>query len=167
MKSILCFLIGLVFTTKTFATPACPVCTVAIVATMGIARKLGVSDSIVGLWAGALLSLVGYWTILFFNKQKWHFFARDKIIMALSIAMIGFIFVKDVKYSPRIILYFLYLDPIVFSTIIGAIIFILSQKWYQYMKKNNNNKAHFPFEKVVMPLIMLLLASYFLYFINF
>ena len=44
------------------------------------------------------------------------------------------------------------------------------QKYSKLQEKynnNNNNKAHFPFEKVVMPLTMLLLASYFLYFINF
>ena len=44
---------------KALANPACAVCTVAIGASLSVARKMGVEDSIVGLWAGALLIFVG------------------------------------------------------------------------------------------------------------
>lgn len=69
MKVILFLISFLLIPVKSFANPACAVCTVAIGASLSIARKLGVSDSIVGLWAGALLTLLGYWTILFFDKK--------------------------------------------------------------------------------------------------
>ena len=36
-------------------------------------KQLGVDDNIVGLWAGAMLALLGYWLILWFNKKKWFF----------------------------------------------------------------------------------------------
>ena len=58
------------------ANPACAVCTIAIGASLEIARNLGVEDAIVGLWAGALLTLLGYWTIVFFDKKNWHFAGR-------------------------------------------------------------------------------------------
>ena len=41
------------------ANPACAVCTVAIGASLEIARSLGVDDSVVGVWAGAFLVLLG------------------------------------------------------------------------------------------------------------
>lgn len=51
------------------ANPACMVCTVAIGASLEIARALGISDEIVGLWAGAMFALLGYWLILWFDKK--------------------------------------------------------------------------------------------------
>ena len=167
MKNILFLLSLLLIPVKSFANPACIVCTVAIGASLSIARKLGISDSIVGLWAGALLTLLGYWTILFFDKKNWNFKFRNTLLMILSISMIFAIYINEVKYTTKIILYFLYLDPILFSTFIGSLIFVYSQKLYQYMKAKNNNHAHFPFEKVVLPFLFLSIVSLFFYFINF
>lgn len=167
MKIILFLISFLLIPVKSFANPACVVCTVAIGASLSIARKLGVSDSIVGLWAGALLTLLGYWTILFFDKKNWNFKFRNVLLMILSISMIFAIYINEVKYTPKVILYFLYLDPILFSTFVGYLTFVYSQKLYQYMKVKNNNHAHFPFEKVVLPFLFLLFISLFFYSINF
>ena len=54
----------LAFSTKALANPACAVCTVAVGASLEIARHYGVDDAVVGVWAGALLALLGYWLIL-------------------------------------------------------------------------------------------------------
>lgn len=161
------FLFVLLSPLKVFANPACAVCTVAIGASLSIARKLGVPDSVVGLWAGALLTILGYWTILFFDKKNWHFKGRDFLIILLSLSMIGFIYINEVQYLPEVILYVLYLDPILFSSIVGSLIFIYSQKIYQIMKARNGGHAHFPFEKVVLPVAVLLIFSFIFNFINF
>ena len=96
---------------------------------MEIARKLGVADAVVGLWAGALLTLLGYWTILFFDKKNWRFPGRDFVLMAVSVGMIGFVYISEVVYTPVIIWNVFYLDPILFSTILGMLLFIYSQKF--------------------------------------
>ena len=70
------------------ANPACAVCTVAIGASLEIARRIGVPDSVVGLWAGALLTLLGYWTIKFFDKKGWNFWGRNALLIILSVAFI-------------------------------------------------------------------------------
>ena len=152
---------------SSFANPACAVCTIAIGASLTLARKLGVQDSIVGLWAGALLAIIGYWTILFCDKKNWNFRGRNPLIMFISIAMIGFIYIKEVVYTPQVILYVIYMDPILFSSLLGAFIFIASQKLYQYMKKKNNGHAHFPFEKVVLPVAFLSILSIYFNYIKF
>ena len=59
----------------------------------------------------------------------------------------------------------LYLDPFLFSVLVGAALLIFSSDFYQWMKAKNNGHAHFPFEKVFVPVFALLLASlYFNYF---
>ncbi len=141
------------------ANPACAVCTVAIGASLEIARKLGVDDNIVGLWAGALLALLGYWLILWFDKKKWRFRGRDALLMIVSVGSIGFMYVRDLMYVPQPVLFVLYLDPFLFWTLAGALLFIYTEKLYFWMKARNGGHAHFPFEKVVMPVAVLALVS--------
>lgn len=157
-------LFGLMFVKSAMANPACAVCTIAVGASLEIARKLGVDDSVVGVWAGAFLVLLGYWTIKWFDKKNWHFKGRDLIILVVSVAMIGFMYLSKLTYHAEVIGIF-YLDPFLFSTISGAITLVLSSDFYQWMKRKNGGHAHFPFEKVFVPVAALfLLSAYFYYF---
>ncbi len=156
-------LISLMFIKSAMANPACAVCTIAVGASLEIARKLGVDDSVVGVWAGAFLVLLGYWTIKWFDKKNWHFKGRDFIILVSSVAMIGFMYISELTYHAEVI-GILYLDPFLFSTISGAVVLILSSDFYQWMKKKNGGHAHFPFEKVFVPVISLFLLSLYFYY---
>ena len=69
MSLILAFLAAVIYSGKALANPACAVCTVAVGASLEIARKLGVDDSVVGVWAGAFLTLLGFWLIKWFDKK--------------------------------------------------------------------------------------------------
>ena len=153
----------LTFITPAYANPACAVCTVAVAASLEIARALGVDDSVVGIWAGAFLALLGYWMILWFDKKKWNFPGRNFWLMLISIGTIGFMYMGKMEYSPDVILIF-YIDPFLFSVILGAITFIYSSIFYQWMKAKNNGKAHFPFEKVVVPVLALAIWSVVFYY---
>ena len=148
----------MLFATAAHANPACAVCTVAVAASLEIAHYLGVDDSVVGVWAGAFLALLGYWMIVWFERKKWRFAGRDFLLITLSVAMIGFMYVSKLEYNPQPILVF-FLDPFLFSVILGALTLILSNHFYQWMKKKNGGHAHFPFEKVVLPVVILFLLS--------
>lgn len=164
MSLILAVLMLVAFSAKAMANPACAVCTIAVGASLEIARRFGVDDSVIGIWAGAFLTLVGFWTIKWFDKKGWNFKGRDFTIIAVSVAMIGFMYVSELPYDPKPIL-FLYIDPFLFSTIIGALVLIWSSDFYQWMKAKNGGHAHFPFEKVVVPVAALALVSlYFNYY---
>ena len=83
MTIILSMAILLGFTAKAMANPACAVCTVAVGASLEIARHYGVDDSVVGVWAGALLALLGYWLILWFDKKNWNFWGRALLVLCM------------------------------------------------------------------------------------
>ncbi len=142
-----------------FANPACPVCTIAIGAALPITRRLGVPDSVAGLWAGAFLAIMGYWIIKFMERRGWRFPGRNALVLTLSVATIGLAYLGTVKYSPCTYLGFLNIDPLLVGTITGALLFILTEKLYDWMKAKNGGHAHFPFEKVVLPIVALVLAS--------
>ena len=65
----------------------------------------------------------------------------------------------DIDYTPAWFLGFLYMDPILFGAIVGMIVFILVEKMYEWMKHKNGGHAHFPFERVVLPVVALGVVS--------
>ena len=159
-------LLTLIYTLPAFANPACAVCTVGVVVGLEFARNLGVDDGVIAIWAGALLALIGYWTILWFDKKGWNFKFRNSILMLLSLSLIGGVYIKDLVYTPRPIGIF-YLDSFLFCAIAGFLILIYSSVFYQWMKAKNGGHAHFPFEKVVLPIALLTIASYAVNYYNF
>ena len=152
MVIALSLLFVLALTASAWANPACAVCTVAVGASLEIARQLGVDDSVVGVWAGAMLAIIGFWTIRWFEKKGWNFKGRDWTLIIVSVAMIGFMYISEIKYTPQVIGIF-YLDPFLFSTVLGALVMVWSSDFYQWMKARNGGHAHFPFEKVVLPIV--------------
>ena len=159
MSVILSIAVLLAISSKALANPACAVCTVAIGASLSIARNLGVDDCVVGVWAGAMLAIIGYWAIRWFEKRNWQFPYRDSLLMVMSIASVGFMYMGDLHYDPTVYLGFLYIDSFLFTTILGAVTFILAMNFYEWMKKKNGGHAHFPFEKVVVPVLAVLIVS--------
>ena len=149
---------------KALANPACAVCTVAVGASLGIARKMGVDDSVVGVWSGAFLVLLGYWTLKWMDKKGFYFKGRDFWVLSSSVLMILFVYMlPELSYTPKAILVF-WIDPFLFATITGALVFHYSSLFYQWMKRKNGGHAHFPFEKVVVPVVSLcLVAKYYSY----
>lgn len=143
-----------------WANPACPICTVAIGAALPITRRIGVPDVVAGIWVGAFLTILGYWIIKFFDKKGWRFPGRNALILALSVASIGFAYIGQVVYSPCNYFGFLSVDPLLFGTVLGSLLFIITEKVYDFMKIKNGGRAHFPFEKVVLPVVVLGLASW-------
>lgn len=159
MKKIL-MAIGALMPCAAFANPACPVCTIAIGAALPITRRLGVPDAVVGLWAGAFLAIMGYWIIKFMSRRGWDFPGRNAIVLALSVATIGFAYIGTVKYNPCNYFGFINIDPLLFGAVMGAILFVVTEKVYDWMKEKNGGHAHFPFEKVVLPVIVLAVTSW-------
>ncbi|MDY6408109.1 MAG: hypothetical protein SPL08_05375 [Pseudomonadota bacterium] len=159
MITILTFLSALWISGKAFANPACAVCTVAIGASLSIARKMGVKDEVVGVWTGAMLAILGYWVIRWFDKKEWHFAHRDELLMIASLSSVGFIYIGELVYNPILYLGFLYVDSFLFATLIGAVGFIGGMNFYEWMKTHNGGHAHFPFEKVVVPVLTVFILS--------
>lgn len=161
---VLIAILSILYTIPASANPACAVCTVAVGASLEIARSYGVDDAIVGVWAGAMLVILGYWMLSWMDKKGWRFYGRDFIVLVSSVAMIGFMYISELVYTPQIIGIF-YMDGFLFSVLVGALVMYYSSEFYQWMKAHNGGHAHFPFEKVVVPILALCLASgYFYYF---
>lgn len=162
MFKLLSFLSALLIPFKSFANPACPVCMVTVGASLYLAEKSGLDKCVIGVWSGALLSIFGYFAMRYFNHKNWHFTGRDFLLMTLSISSISFIYMTQLTYTPAII-GFLYIDSFLLSNLCGAFIFIFGIHFYEWLKEKNSGHAHFPFEKVVVPVLCVALISLLFY----
>lgn len=167
MLKIGAFLSTLFMSMKVMANPACPVCMVTVGASLYLAEKTGLDKCVIGVWSGALLAIFGYFLIRWFTKKGWTFAGYKNVVMGLSIASIGLMYIPGIPggmvYDPMII-GFLYIDSFLLSNIIGAFVFIFGVNFYTWMKERNGGHAHFPFEKVVVPVVMVGLISALFYY---
>ena len=145
---------SLILSSKVWANPACTtLCPLIVGGGLAIAQKMGVKDEVVGVLSGALLAIFGYWMIRFCEKRNWNFPARNFILMTLSIASIGFVYINTLPYNPGLHWNLLYIDSFLLAVLCGATAHILGVHLYAYLKEKNGGHAHFPFEKVLIPIL--------------
>lgn len=163
-KFLLFFIIFNWLLAKT-ALAVCPVCTVAVFAGVGLSRWLGIDDTITGLWIGGLTVSLIIWTINWLNKKNLKFFGR-KIIVAASyyLLVIWPLYHYDIIGHPLNKMWGY--DKLMVGIILGSIVFLGAAMLNNYLKKNNNDRVYFPFQKVVLPVGSLLIFSTIFYFIT-
>lgn len=148
----------------------CDLCTIGVVAGLAVSRYLGIDDAVTGVWIGALLVAIINMSIALCEKKQWNFPFRSTIISA---SFVGFTAVSF-YYAGVIGMYrntffkstSIFLDKVLVSSIIGGIVLVLSSLGYQALKARNGGHAHFPFEKVVLPIVSLISTSLVFYFIT-
>jgi hypothetical protein len=152
------------------AQAVCPVCTLAVGAGIGIAEEFGVDDTIIGLWVGGLTVSLIFWTIDWLLKKNlksdWMKYATVIAYLVLVILPLFFLKVKGYPIIGKELNKLWGIDKMLLGIFIGGLLFFAGAKYYEYLKKKNNNQAYFPFQKVAMPILPLLITSIFFYFLN-
>ena len=143
----------------------CPICTIAVGMGVGLSHWLGIDDTITGLWIGGLTISLILWTIDWFNKKSIHFPGRNFITVVLYYFMVLFPLRQGhILGHPLNVLWGV--DKLILGVLFGSVLFILSSVSYFYLKKHNHNRAYFPFQKVVMPVLPLVIFSVIFYIIT-
>jgi hypothetical protein len=148
----------------------CPVCTVAVIGGIELSRYLGVDDSITGLWVGGLTVSLIFWTIDWMNKNNYHFPFRKilTVIVYYALIVLPLYFLKIIHFNVPLSVSFCRcgIDKMSVGIASGSIVFLLGALLYGYLKKKNNGHAHFPFEKVVLPIAPLIILSFVFYYLT-
>ena len=149
------------------ALAVCPVCTVAVSAGIGLSRWLGIDDAISGLWIGGLTVSIIFWNLDWFNKKNINFRGRDIItIIAYYLLIVAPLYFTGLIGNPLNTLCACeLLDKLLLGIIVGSFGFWSVSGWYIYLKEKNQGRAHFPFQKIIMPIGLLILLSIIFYFI--
>ena len=169
MKNKITFLI-FIFALEAAAGKAeavCPVCTVAVGAGVGLSRWLGISDLITGLWLGAFLLSLALWAVDWLGKRKIRSpFAKFAVILAGYAMAIVPLYYAEITAHPIDFLRSATQDKLILGIIEGSAVFFFAAKLYEFLKERNNGRAHFPFEKIALPVIFLLFFSLAFHFIT-
>ena len=143
----------------------CQICTVAIIGGLGLSRWLHVDDTVSGVWIGAFLVTIIYYTISYLRTKKINFWGRD-FLVSLSYYVLAFIPLYTGKIIGHPLNRIWGIDKFIVGATAGSIIFILAIMLYGWLKKKNGDHAHFPMEKVVIPIVSLLIVSGIFYFLT-
>ena len=138
----------------------CAVCVVAITSGLGISRWLGIDDAITGVWLGALvLALASTLSRLASKKKpdlKWLpaaiFVGVYAVFVSISLYFNWFALSGEKLWGMSRLLVGVLLGT-------GALLLgLLMDKWLRRLK-NDCNRPYFPFQKVVVPVLVIILAS--------
>lgn len=152
-----------------FASPTyaiCPLCTAAVGAGVGFSRYLGIDDTIIGVWVGGLLVSSCMWLFEWLKskrrirkkKQKW--FAIGVFLLMYAFVLIP-LRLKGIIGHPLNTLWGV--DKMLFGIFLGSFAFFFAGRLHFYLKKQNKGKSYIPYQKVVMPVGAMWLATIFLY----
>jgi hypothetical protein len=138
--------------------PVCPICTIAIAGGVGLCRYLGIDDLISGAWIGALLFSLFLWTIEWLNKKKVKFLFRKPLVFIFWYGLTIFPLMKiGIIGHPQN--KFLGIDKLIFGIFSGTVVFLFSILFENYLRKKNQGKAYFKFQKVLIPILFLIILS--------
>ena len=150
---------GIVLTLKPLiARAVCPVCTIAVASGVGLSRYLGIDDIITGLWIGGLMISMTIWTIDWLQKKHIRFPGRNFIVILIYLALIilPLYFSGFFSHAASCVCG---INKLLLGIINGALGFWAGAEWYQVLKIHHGNRAYFPFQKVVMPILPLIILS--------
>jgi hypothetical protein len=133
----------------------CPVCIVTVGGGMFLAQRLGIDDLLVSIWISALNTAISFYLA---PKLKIKFLNKPIILsILLYLTTIAYFqFTNQLGVSTNKILG---MDKIFLGQTIGLLAMFAGNYLYSYSKTKNDNKALFPYSKVVFPVGMVLLIT--------
>jgi len=162
-KSVIFIILGLFLVSSVFA--VCPFCTFAVGAGIGLTQFFGIDDTITGLWVGGFIVSLVIATYKYMEKKNLQFYGYKPIIIISY-----YLIILAPLYLTNLIGHDLNkwhgIDKIILGVSLGSLSFFLGAISYEYLKKKNNNKAYFPFQKVVMPIAPLIILSVVFYILT-
>jgi len=164
MKEILIlFLIILFLPFSTWA--ACPVCSVAVAGGVGFSRWLGIDDTISGIWLGGLIISLVIWLLSWLDKRNIKFKFRSLLIL-LFFYLITFFPLYQMGLVGHSCNQLWGVDKLTLGVIFGSLTFSFGLLTDRFLRRKNNGKIYFYFQKVIIPVSFLILSSVIFYFIT-
>jgi hypothetical protein len=147
------------------AQAVCPICTVAVGAGLGISRWLGIDDSVTGLWIGGLILSSGLWLADWIGKRNWKVPQKELLSVSLFFVMvIPPLYWGKLIGLPGNLLWGI--DKVLLGIAIGSLLFISGVWLDKWLRSANENKVYVYYQKVIIPVFLLSIASFIFYLIT-
>jgi len=143
----------------------CPLCTVAAAGGIEVTRLLGVDDLISSIWIGGLIVSAALWFSDFLAKKK---FLKPIWREVLSLSLFYLLTIPFLYWGKMIGVpnnVFLGVDKIIFGIAVGSITFSIGVFLDNFLRKINRGKVFIYYQKVILPILFLTIASLIFYII--
>ncbi|OGK62127.1 hypothetical protein A2334_04705 [Candidatus Roizmanbacteria bacterium RIFOXYB2_FULL_38_10] len=133
----------------------CPVCVVTVGGGLLIAKKLGIDDLLVSIWLSGLNTALAFW----FASSMKHKLLKSGLGWAIGffILTIGYlVYSKQLGHQGNT---FLGIDKIVVGMTVGFIISLFAIFVDKLIRKKNNGKVLFYYQKVIIPIITFIITT--------
>lgn len=133
----------------------CPACTIAVCGGVEFSRWLGVDDAITGVWVGGLIVSLIMWAIAWLGRSGLLTvtLVSSALYTAILVPLYWFGMIgREAQTLCGV-------DRLLFGIIIGSLAFTLGAGLHATFK-SRFNRSFFPFQKVVIPLVMLIGVSF-------
>ena len=151
------------FSYSSVAHAFCPICTIAVGGTLVLMEKFGVDNTLSGIWIGAFMLSMIFWTIDWLKEKK---FFTPTIGILVYLFYYGSVMIPlwmtNVIGLPGKRIWGL--DKVVVGMAFGTVFFCSGIWLAEQIKKRNNNKVYFPFQKIVISLVPLIILTVIFYF---
>ena len=159
---LLALLVAGIFVAGVASAQVCPVCVIAIGAGLGFSRWFGIDDVVSSVWVGAFMVSVIIGTLVLMKKKGWNF-TDDGVVITLAYIVLTYIPLYYAGIVGHPLNKIWGLDKILFGSIVGAAAFFVGHWINLYLKKINNGKAFFAYQKVIVPVAAIIITSLIFY----
>jgi len=144
----------------------CPVCIVAVAGGVELSRWLGVDDTISGIWIGGLVLSSAVWFATWLEKRRIKFRLMMIVVVVLFYLtlFLSLYWMELIGYSSCTKIWGV--DKLLVGIVTGSVAFSLGIFASNQLKKRNKGKSYFSFQKVVVPILFLIVASILFYLIT-
>lgn len=134
----------------------CPVCIVTVGGGLFIAKKLGIDDLLTALWISGLNTAVSFWFVSFIKKPK---VLKNPLIWTAIMFFTTFIYLATTKQMYHKNSTFLHIDKVLVGLVVGMAVWLLGIGIDKLIRKHNNGKVLFFYQKVIVPLFLLVATT--------
>lgn len=163
--SFLIFIIHYSLLTINSACAVCPLCVVAVGGGVGLSRFLGIDDTVSGVWFGGLIVSLGLWFSDLLTKKKINIPAKKFLSLATSalLVILPLFWTKTIGIAGNTLFG---IDKLILGMIFGVISFVLAVLTDKFLQKINRGKVVIYYQKVIIPLLYLVVLSLIFYWLT-
>lgn len=135
----------------------CPVCIVTLGGGMILAKKLGVDDLLASIWLSGLNTAISFFIADKIIKPK---FLKNPIVFSFIMLLTAFWyfnFTDQITAGTNLAIG--NIDKISLGLILGYFAFIIAYFIDQFIRSKKQGKALFYYQKVIIPMLLLILFS--------
>lgn len=151
------------FSTKALA--VCPVCTIAVGGGLILSRFFGIDDLIMSVWIGGMILSTAL-TFGEYLRKKTKLSATASKLISIFVFYVFLVITLEATHITGVPFNTLWgIDKIILGIILGSIMFFIGAQLHFYLKHKNKNQSLFPFQKVIIPVGSLWIATVIFYFV--